>query len=91
MQRVRRNNNPSTYKIETDRALYAVTIEKLTNTTYGQPRYKANVITLQIKEEPENRSNCYYTRQYQWTAATYSDTEEAAAIVNYIENEMKGV
>lgn len=87
MQRLKRENNPSTYRIETERAIYAVTMEKLKNTNYGQPRYSAIVITLQVKGEPEN-IGCYYTRKYKWIAATYSDYTEAVTIVDYIESNL---
>lgn len=85
--KAKRHNNESTYKITTDRATYAVTLEGLKNTAAGQPRYKARITTLCVKGE-ENNANGFYTRVYTFYGHYTNEATEAGLIVNYMENEI---
>ncbi len=73
----RRLTNTSTYRVETDRAVYAVNMEKLKNTPSGCARFKASVITLQVKSEPEPGEN-FYTTVWTFQGHYLHESEEAA-------------
>ena len=84
---VRRNTNKDTYRHETNRAIYLVTLERIKNTTNGTPRYSANIITLEVKGEPHN-GIFYYTANYTFTGTYAGELKEIEYIVNQYEQEL---
>ena len=83
----KRKDNLITVKIETEKAVYAVTLERLINGTYGQPRYKAAIVCLISKADNGsiNTSNYFYTACYTFTGHYCGEQEEAAYIVKRFE------
>ena len=77
---MRRLTNPSTYEVITDRARYAVTLERLKNSPEGCPRYKAAIITLEIHGE-QPPSDCFYTVAYTFKGHYMNEAGEAREIV----------
>lgn len=77
---VRRRENVGTYFIETNK-LYAVTLKRLENNYYGNPRYEATIITL------SNLGGVGYDPSivYRFTGHYTGDQAEAEWIVNYHE------
>ena len=85
---MKRLNQISCYKLTpTDRiGVYLVTLERLHNTTYGCPRYKA-VIIANI-DDPDIRS--YYNAVYTFTGHYMSDRQEAQWILDeFIKEQLK--
>jgi len=84
---IRRHNNKGTYKIETKKAVYLVTLSRLNNGAYGQPRYDADIIVLLAKEDKEklNNKEYFYTANYTFGGHYCGDQGEAEYIVNYFE------
>lgn len=85
---MKRLTNASTYKVETDRAVYAVHLEHGKNTDAGQPRFKASIITLQVKGEPEPEG-CYYTTTWTFLGHYLNDQDEAKWIVERYEEKLE--
>lgn len=83
----RRNNNRSTYRHETSRAAYLVTLERLNNTTSGTPKYNANVIVLEVFGEPHT-GNTYYTPNYTFSGWYRGDEDAVSYIVSCYESEV---
>ena len=88
---MKRKNNLSTYAIETKKARYCVTLEHLKNTNYGCPRFKANIIVLQHKEDGDiekhfNRG-CFYTATYTFKGSYCGDFGECEKVVKVFEEE----
>ena len=86
---IRRHDNPTTYQVNTTRALYAVTLERQHNDRNGNGRYKANVIVLQVHGEPEPVRN-YYTTQFTFTGHCFGEQGEAQFIVDHYESILEG-
>lgn len=84
----RQKTNPSTYKVETLRGTYAVTLERLHNTEYGAPRFRAQVITLQVRGE-EPPENYFFTTAWTFTGHYIQEREEAQWIVERYEEKLK--
>lgn len=84
---MKRLDNLATYKIETSRAKYLVTMVRLKNTNAGAPRFQANIITLAVKNEPVN-DNYFYTAVYTFKGHYYSELDESRYIVEHHENEI---
>lgn len=82
---IRRFDNPTTYKIETERAFYSVTLERQKNNANGNPRYKAIIIVLQVKGEPEPQ-NGFYTVCFSFSGHYQSEKNECEFIVNHYES-----
>ena len=87
-EKMKRLENLATYKIETTRATYFVTMIHLRNTNAGAPRFQANIITAALKNGPVNE-NYYYTVSYTFKGHYYNELDEARYIVEYHENEIK--
>lgn len=85
---MRRLTNPSTYEVITDRARYAVTLEGLKNTASGNRRYKANIITLEVKGETVKGTD-FYTVAYTFTGHCLGEAGEAAEVVRQHEELIK--
>jgi hypothetical protein len=83
----RSENNHSTFEIITDRARYAVDLEHLKNTKYGNPRYKAIIIVLEVFGQPHNPGS-FYSVIYQFNGSYIGDRCEAEKAVNAYENEI---
>jgi len=84
---MRRLNNGSTYKVQTKRGVYAVVLERLKNGNYGQPRFKAHVITLEVFGDTIP-TNYLFTRVYTFTGHYMNDEGEAEWIVARVEEEI---
>jgi hypothetical protein len=84
----KRKDNLITVKVETEKAVYAVTLERLNNGTYGQPRYKAAIVCLIAKADNNSidTAQYFYTACYTFTGHYCGDKEEAAYIVKRFEN-----
>lgn len=77
---MKRLANPTTYEVTTDRARYAVTIERRNNDRNGCPQYRANIITLHyFGEEPA--TGCFYTVAYNFKGHYLNEAGEAAEVV----------
>lgn len=89
MANIRRLDNTSTYKIETERFVYAVNLTRLTNGQCGQPRYEAQIIVLLAKEDGESidRKDNFYTAHYRFGGHYCGDRGEAEYIVKRFEEE----
>lgn len=85
---MKRLNNLATYKIETGRAIYIVTMIRLANTNAGVPRFQANIIKLEDKNGPINK-DYLYTAVYTFKGHFYSELDEVRYIVEHHENEIK--
>ena len=82
---MRRYDNPTTYRVITARASYAVTLERLNNDRNGKNRYKATIIVLQVHGEPEPVRD-YYTARFSFTGHGLGAQSEAEFIVNHYES-----
>lgn len=82
---MKRYDNPTTYKVNTTRASYAVTLERLHNDHNGNIRYKATVIVLQVHGEPEPVRD-FYTTRFSFTGHQLGEAKEAEFIVNHYES-----
>jgi len=84
----RQKTNPSAYKVETFRGTYAVTLERLHNTEAGAPRFKAQVITLQVRgEEPPEAD--FFATAWTFTGHYIQEREEAKWIVEHYEAQLE--
>lgn len=83
----RRNDNKSTYRHETARAVYLVTLDRLKNDRNGNPRFSANIITTEIKGGTIN-GNYYTTANYNFTGHYCGDMGEVEYIVNRYEQDI---
>lgn len=72
---IKRLTNKNSYKVNN----YMVTIERVKNNVYGNPRYKATLINLDCN----NPDNYYYTACYTFTGHYYNELDEVKFIVNY--------
>lgn len=79
----KRKNNINAYKVETDRAIYLVSLEHLANTPSGCPRFQANISTLIYKEDNETLENksYFYTAVYIFKGHYFGEEKEARHIV----------
>lgn len=84
----RQKTNPSTYKVETFRGTYAVSLERLHNTEAGAPRFKAQIITLQVRGEEPPEGN-FYTTAWTFTGHYIEEREEAKWIVEHYEAQLE--
>ena len=84
---MRRLTNSSTYKVETDRAVYAVNLKRTTNSYYGHPRFRAALITISVKGEPD--SAYLYTTEWSFTGHYMNDQDEARWLVERYEERLK--
>lgn len=78
----KRLDNISSYKIETDRNIYIVTMERLKNNINGCPRFEARIICL-----GSGISESFYTARYRFTGHYYNEYDEAKWIVSHYESE----
>lgn len=85
---IKRLNNSNTIKVETQKAVYLVNLERLRNGAAGQPRYKAQIIVLLAKQDNEDlkKKNYFYTAVYTFGGHYCGDEGEAQFIVNQFEN-----
>ena len=72
--------NPSTYLVTTNKARYAVTLERLNNDRNGNPRFKGVIITLEYFGEIQS-TETLYTVAYTFKGHYMSDSGEAAELV----------
>lgn len=77
---MKRLNNKSTYEVITKRARYAVTLERLKNTNAGNPRFSANIITLEVFGE-NPATEYFYTVCYRFNGHYMNDLDEAREVV----------
>jgi hypothetical protein len=75
----KRNTNPTTYVVNGDKSDYLVTLERLKNTTNGNPRFKATIVDL--------NSYCYHTVSYTFNGHYCGDFGECEWIVKHHENQ----
>lgn len=79
MAKYKRLNNKNTYVIKTNKRDYLVTMERLANTTYGAPRYEANVIIINCLQEYQ------YTASYRIIGSYLNEYDEAKRVVEEYE------
>lgn len=84
----KRLNNVNTYKITTSRANYAVVLERIKNDTYGNPRFEARVIVLEVFGDYVNPDYCY-TSHYRFSGHFRDEIEEAKMIVEEYEKGLR--
>lgn len=91
---MKRRNNLNTIKVETEKGLYAVTLERLPNGYAGQPRYEAAIVCLWVKEwglnlaESINAQEIFHTPCYRFQGHYYGYEGEADWIVRQFEKEV---
>lgn len=73
-------NSIDAYSIKTERNDYVVTLESLKNTTSGNPRFKAVIITL------DSNAKEFFNSVYTFNGHYFSRRDEAKHIVNYHES-----
>ena len=81
----KRLDNISSYRIETGRNTYIVTMERLHNDVNGCPRFEARIICF-----GSGIGESFYTARYRFTGHYYSEYDEAKWIVSRYESE-KGI
>lgn len=81
---MRHLTNNSTYEVITSRAKYAVVMEGLKNTTYGQRRFKINIITLEVNGEPKPEK-VYNTATFTMKGHYFNEEGEAREAVRQYE------
>lgn len=86
---MKRRNNLNTIKVETEKGIYAVTLERLPNGYAGQPRYQANIVCLVWKNYGEDieQAKAFYTPCYRFEGHYGGDEYEADWIVRQYESE----
>lgn len=84
----RTKDNPNTYEVKTDRARYAVTLERLGNTTAGCPRFKATIIVIEVFGE-EKPFGSFYSVGYTFKGHYSRDIDECRFIVEAYEESLK--
>ena len=77
----KRQNNRTSYRVNSIYH-YIVTLERLANTTYGNPRYEAIIINI----DNEDIYLCSYV--YRFTGHYMDETSEAKWIVEHHESEV---
>lgn len=77
--------NVATYKIKTNRGIYAVCMERLKNTTCGNPRFTARIVTLEIFDEKFINDDFLFTSHYNFNGHFMNELDEARWIVNRYE------
>lgn len=82
---MRRKNNKNTYKITTERGVYAVTLERLKNNVYGNPRFSANILV--IEKDGEASDDYIFTACYTFDGHYLSERDEARFVVDHYERE----
>lgn len=83
---MKRLNNPSSYKIETSKNIYIVTLQRLKNTTYGNPRFDAVVVCLGSAASSGIIS--YYTIHFIFNGHYLSEYDEAKQLITEYEKEI---
>jgi len=85
---MKRLTNNSTYEVTTDRAKYAVVLRRLHNTTSGQARFEADIITLEVfgERKPER---FFYSSCWRFTGHYMNDEGEAKEAVRQYEEILK--
>ena len=83
---VKRLDNVGTYEIKTDKGRYAVVIENIKNDTYGNPRYEARIVVLEIFGDAK-REGYYYTARYRFSGHYLGVDGESKWIVEQFEKE----
>lgn len=78
---VRRRDNKATYRVNS-KAHYLVTLIRLENNYYGNPRYEATIINLDYEDIYIASPSFRFTGHY------LGDAEEAKWIVQYYENKI---
>ena len=81
---IRQKDNTSVYKVVTDNRTYYVELIRLQNSYYGEPRYEAHIIRIDIIEE------CNYCGAYVYRFGGYhgGNEYEAKFIVDYHEKKI---
>lgn len=82
---MRKNDSKTIYRIETERAFYAVTLDRLKNTTAGQPRYNATIILINWKNRNDTPAALYFAPNYTFKGHYFGDEGEARWIVSEYE------
>ena len=77
----KRQNQINSYKINTERNNYVVTLERLKNDRNGNPRYKAVLVVI------EQDTEFYYNAVYTFSGHYLCGYGEAQWIVEYYEKE----
>ena len=77
----KRLDNISSYRIETDRNTYIVTMERLHNDVNGCPRFEARIICFD-----SGISEGFYTVKYRFSGHYFNEVDEAKWIVSHYEN-----
>jgi len=85
---MRRRYNKNTYKVNTDRGRYAVTLDRLKNGVNGNPRFSANVLVLEVFGERMDDS-FIFTANYTFNGHYMSEIDEARFIVEHYEDEVQ--
>lgn len=80
-----------TYMIDTERGRYLVSMERLKNTKYGQPRFSAvitKILDFKYNDICNNADNCCrLSYRYNYTGHYWQEMEEAEYIVRKHEEE----
>lgn len=85
---LKRLDNTQTYRVETEKAVYLVNIKSIKNDINGNPRYNANIILFEDKNEANPNEHLYfYTAQYNFTGHYCGWNGEAEYIVRRFEEE----
>lgn len=85
---MRRLTNPSTYEVITARARYAVVLERGKNTNAGTPKFKAQIITLEVFGEYQ-QPGYFFTVAYSFKGHYLNEAGEAAEVVRQHEEILK--
>ncbi len=85
---MKRLTNNSTYEVITSRARYAVVLRHLSNTTNGQPRFEADIITLEVfgERKPER---FFFSSCWRFKGHYANDEGEAKEAVRQYEEILK--
>lgn len=83
---MRRHDSLTTYKISTARGDYAVTMQRLRNTTAGAPRYRALLTLLSGCGICSGSVQEVTTLNYTFVGSYCGDRAEALKVVQHYEN-----
>lgn len=78
---MRELTSESTYTITTAESVYLVTMKRLKNGMYGNPRYKARVTVLSRVWKNEFATNYHRTYVYTFNGHYYNEQDEAAWLI----------
>lgn len=84
----KRLNNPTTYEINTNRAHYAVSLDRIKNGINGNPRFEAIVTVLSVHGQTRPEGS-FFSARYRFDGHYYTEIEEAREIVKVYEKGLR--